>query len=165
MLTWGRFRRSAPELASAGRELLYQTGAGLAFLGTVRNDGGPRVHPVCPILVEDGLFALLQVSPKLGDLVRDGRFALHSFPVEAGEDAFYVTGRVRFPADEAIRRAVAAAFLAERGLATPPPGFARQALVEFLVGTCVVSRAGRYTTWASSPALHLAHTSSSTSAG
>src|SRR5262249_37368983 len=124
-------------------------------------DGGPRVHPVCPILVEDGLFALLLVSPKLGDLVRDGRFALHSFPMEAGEDAFYVTGRVRVPGEVSLRRSVAAAFLAERGLAAPPPGFARNTLVEFLVEACVLSRAGRYVTWASSPTHHLADAPSS----
>ena len=126
MLTWGRFRRSAPELAAAGRELLYQNGVGLAFLGTVRADGGPRVHPVGPILVEDGLFALLSVSEKLADLLRDGRFALHSFPAAAEEDAFYVTGQVGFPAELSLRRSVAAAFLAERGLSAPPPGVARR---------------------------------------
>jgi hypothetical protein len=152
MLNWGRFRRSAPELAAAGRDLLYQNGVGLAFLGTVRGDGGPRVHPIGPILVEDGLFTLLPVSEKLADLVRDGRFALHSFPAAAATNAFYVTGQVRFPADLAVRRSVAAAFLAERGLSAPPPGFARHTLVEFLVESCVLSRDGSYVTWASSPA-------------
>jgi hypothetical protein len=152
MLNWGRFRRSSPELAAAGRGLLYQNGVGLAFLGTIRGDGGPRVHPVGPILVEDGLYALLPVSEKLADLVRDGRFALHSFPAAAEADAFYVTGHVRFPADLALRRSGAAAFLAERGLSVPPPGFTRQTLVEFLVESCVLSRDGSYVTWASSPA-------------
>jgi hypothetical protein len=152
MLNWGRFRRSSPELAAAGRELLYQNGVGLAFLGTVRGDGGPRVHPVGPILVEDGLYTLMPVSEKLADLVRDGRFALHSFPAAAEADAFYVTGHVRFPADLSLRRSVAAAFLAERGLSAPPPGFTRQTLVEFLVESCVLSRDGSYVTWASSPA-------------
>src|SRR5262245_44893404 len=152
MLNWGRFRRSAPALAAAGRELIYQNGVGLAFLGTVRGDGGPRVHPVGPILVEDGLYALLPVSEKLADLVRDGRFALHSFPATVEADAFYVTGHVSFPVDHSLRRSVAAAFLAERGLSGPPPGFTRQTLVEFLVESCVLSRDGSYVTWASSPA-------------
>jgi hypothetical protein len=161
MLNWGRFRRSAPELAAAGRELLYQNGVGLALLGTVRNDGGPRVHPVSPILVEDGLYALLLVSPKLADLVRDGRFALHSLPTGEGFDALYLTGRVWFPADEPVRRTVAAAFLAERGVDAPPPGFTRQTLVEFLLESCALTRAGRLVTWASSPVRHLAYTSNS----
>jgi hypothetical protein len=38
-----------------GRDLLYQFGVGLGFLSTVRRDGGPRVHPICPILHDDQL--------------------------------------------------------------------------------------------------------------
>jgi hypothetical protein len=148
MLSWGRFRRSAPDLAAAGRTLLYRSGVGLAHLGTVRADGGPRVHPVSPLLVEEGLYALLMISPKLEDLLRDSRFALHTFPLEAVEDAFYLTGRAVFPRDPALRRSVAAAFVAERALGAPPPGFAQHVLVELLVGTCVLSRAGQYVTWA-----------------
>ncbi|WP_433217882.1 hypothetical protein ACQP00_10940 [Dactylosporangium sp. CS-047395] len=148
MLSWGRFRRSAPDLAAAGRALLYRSGVGLAYLGTVRADGGPRVHPVSPLLVEDGLYLLLMVSPKLEDLLRDSRFALHTFPMDTGEEAFYLTGRAVFPRDRALRRSVAAAFVAERALAAPPPGFSQQVLVELVVGTCVLSRAGQYVTWA-----------------
>ena len=94
------------------------------------------------------MYALLMVSPKLEDLLRDNRFALHTFPLEAGEEAFYLTGRAFFPRDVALRRSVSAAFLAERSLATPPPGFAQHALVELLVATCVLSRAGEHLTWA-----------------
>ncbi|WP_432827845.1 pyridoxamine 5'-phosphate oxidase family protein [Dactylosporangium sp. CA-092794] len=148
MVSWGRFRRSAPDLAAAGRALLYRSGVGLAYLGTVRADGGPRVHPVSPLLVEDGLYTLLMVSPKLEDLLRDDRFALHTFPMEAGEEAFYLTGRAIFPRDQALRRSVSAAFVAERALAAPPPGFAQHVLVELLVGTCVLSQAGQHVTWA-----------------
>ena len=39
---WGRLRLEQADLAVAGRALLYQFGVGLAFLGTVRPDGGPR---------------------------------------------------------------------------------------------------------------------------
>ncbi|MEU7872294.1 pyridoxamine 5'-phosphate oxidase [Dactylosporangium sp. NPDC049140] len=148
MLSWGRFRRSAPDLAAAGRTLLYRSGVGLAYLGTVRADGGPRVHPVSPLLVEEGLYTLLMVSPKLEDLLRDSRFALHTFPMDSGEEAFYLTGRAVFPRDPALRRSVAAAFVAERALAAPPPGFGQHVLVELLVSTCVLSRAGQYVTWA-----------------
>src|SRR6266704_3965772 len=44
-----------PDFADAGRALLYQFGVGLAFLATVRRDGGPRVHPVCPLICHGGL--------------------------------------------------------------------------------------------------------------
>ena len=49
VVTWGGFSLERPDLAEAGRGLLYQFGVGLAFLATVRRDGGPRVHPMCPI--------------------------------------------------------------------------------------------------------------------
>ncbi|GGM65466.1 pyridoxamine 5'-phosphate oxidase [Dactylosporangium sucinum] len=170
MLSWGRFRRSAPDLAAAGRTLLYRSGVGLAYLGTVRSDGGPRVHPVSPLLVEDGLYTLLMVSPKLEDLLRDSRFALHTFPLDPDEEAFYLTGRAFFPRDPALRRSVSAAFLAERSLSAPPPGFAQHVLAEMLVDTCVLSRAGEQLTWAAwdaparevgAPGRHRAYTSSS----
>jgi hypothetical protein len=47
MLTWAEFAHARPELAEAGRRLLYQFGVGLGFLATVRADGGPRLHPMC----------------------------------------------------------------------------------------------------------------------
>ncbi|WP_432988054.1 hypothetical protein [Dactylosporangium sp. CA-233914] len=68
--------------------------------------------------------------------------------MDVPEEAFYLTGRAIFPRDRALRRSVAAAFVAERALAAPPPGFGRHVLVELLVGTCVLSRAGQYVTWA-----------------
>ncbi|CAN5638236.1 hypothetical protein BH20ACT21_BH20ACT21_13740 [soil metagenome] len=73
MLSWGQLEERRPELAQAGKGLLYQFGVGLAFLSTTRRDGGPRVHPVCPIIVDDLLVALIFPGPKLHDLIRDGR--------------------------------------------------------------------------------------------
>ena len=149
MLTWSEFRDAEPDLAEAGRALLYQFGGvGLAFLATVRADGGPRMHPMCPVLVPEGLFGLIEPSPKLQDLRRDPRCALHSFPPAQNEDAFYVTGRVELPADPALREAVDRAFLAERHLDRPPPGFEDQTLVEFRVGTCLLTRTTGHGDWA-----------------
>src|SRR5512145_3366888 len=69
MVRWGEFAATAPTLAHTGRALLTQFGPGLAFLATVRGDGAPRVHPVCPVLSGDRLFVLIAPdSPKLGDL-------------------------------------------------------------------------------------------------
>ncbi|MGH7856085.1 MAG: pyridoxamine 5'-phosphate oxidase family protein, partial [Candidatus Binatia bacterium] len=87
MLTWSQFRDERPDLAEAGRQLLYQFSVGLAFLGTVRKDGGPRMHPMCPILYEEGLYAFIEPGPKRYDLVRDGRYAMHCFPPADDEDA------------------------------------------------------------------------------
>lgn len=43
-ISWRDFKAQQPELARQGAELLYHFGVGLAFLGTVRADGGPRLH-------------------------------------------------------------------------------------------------------------------------
>jgi hypothetical protein len=110
---WESFAAQAPELAEAGRRLLYQFGVGLGFLATVRPDGGPRLHPMCPILAEGGLYTFLVPSPKRNDLVRDPRYALHSFPPAEVDDEFYVTGRARRIDDPDLRTAVAATYHAE----------------------------------------------------
>ncbi|HEY5859818.1 MAG TPA: hypothetical protein VIX62_05995, partial [Actinomycetota bacterium] len=68
-LDWREFSALRPDLADAGKQLLYQFGVGLAFLGTVRADGGPRLHPFCPV-IDDGLFAFIVPSPKRDDLHR-----------------------------------------------------------------------------------------------
>lgn len=107
--------------------MLYQFGVGLGFLGTVRRDGGPRVHPMCPMLTDDELYALLVPSPKRNDLVRDGRYALHSFPREDDEDAFYATGRAEEVHDPDVVAAVLAQFSAERPGMTLAQGAGRSA--------------------------------------
>jgi hypothetical protein len=63
MLSWDEFQRLRPDLAEAGRRLLYQFGVGLGFLATVRGDGGPRLHPMCPLVSDNALVGFLQPSP------------------------------------------------------------------------------------------------------
>jgi len=93
--TWSEFEAAAPDLAARGRQLLYQYGPPLGFLATIRADGGPRVHPFCPILAGGGLWAyILRQSPKGADLRRDPRFALHAFPAKDVDDEFMVRGHV-----------------------------------------------------------------------
>ncbi|MQA87077.1 MAG: hypothetical protein GEV03_21225 [Streptosporangiales bacterium] len=131
------FGNASPELAEAGRRLLYQFGVGLAFLGTVRPDGGPRLHPICPLLSGEELLAFIHPSPKRDDLGRDGRYAMHSFPCPENEDAFYVSGHAVPVTDDARRRAAAAQFLSERGLTSAPEGFETERLYEFFVERCL----------------------------
>jgi general stress protein 26 len=103
-----------PELAAAGRRLLYTHGVGLGYLATVRADGAPRVHPVCPVIDRDGLYVFIgNHSPKVHDLRRDGRYALHTFPIEEKDDEFFVAGRVRIVDDEAERAHVYATYTAQ----------------------------------------------------
>src|SRR5918996_2603895 len=108
MVTWKDFAAAEPDLADVGRSLLCQFTVGLAFLATVRKDGAPRLHPVCPVLSNDRLVVLVTpTSPKRHDLLRDGRYALQTFPQpKPGSDEFYVTGVARLVEDGATRAAV-----------------------------------------------------------
>jgi hypothetical protein len=108
MVTWAEFSRAAPGIAEAGRAQLFQFGVGLAFLATVRRDGAPRVHPVCPVLAGERLYVLIRpASPKRQDLVRDGRYALQAFPQpRGGSDEFSIAGRAEPIGDPAVRAAV-----------------------------------------------------------
>ena len=110
---WSEFAAEAPALAEAGRTLIYQFKVGLGYLATVRKDGGPRVHPVCPVIAHGGLYVFIgNQSPKVHDLRRDGRFALHSFPNPQVDDEFYVEGRAERVDDQAVRDVVYATYTA-----------------------------------------------------
>jgi hypothetical protein len=110
---WDELAREAPEIAAAGRSLLYQFGPGLGFLSTLRADGAPRLHPVCPVVAEGGLYVFVgNQTPKLGDLRRDGRFALHSFPCVDVDDEFVVSGVARDAEADGVREPVHAAYVA-----------------------------------------------------
>ncbi|MEU4243875.1 pyridoxamine 5'-phosphate oxidase family protein [Actinoplanes sp. NPDC026619] len=93
MASWSEFASADPTLAAAIRALFEQYGPGLAYLATVRPDGAPRLHPVSPVFTDEGLYCFVVASPKRGDLARDGRYALHSFPPEECDDEAYLTGR------------------------------------------------------------------------
>jgi hypothetical protein len=140
MATWGEFAAARADLAEAGRALLYQHGVGLGYLATTRADGGPRVHPICPILARGGVFAFIVPSPKQQDLRRDGRYAIHSFPCPDNEDAFYFSGTAHLVEDGALRAALAEQFVEERSqFAVPPPAEADEPF-EFSVDACLLTR-------------------------
>ncbi|MFC6019241.1 pyridoxamine 5'-phosphate oxidase family protein [Plantactinospora solaniradicis] len=101
MASWSEFASDEPGLADAIRVLIQQYGPGLGYLATVRADGGPRVHPVSPVITDEGMFCFVVDSPKRRDLERDGRYALHSFPPEDSDDEAYVAGRARPVTDQA----------------------------------------------------------------
>jgi len=138
-------RRVRPDLAQAGEALLYQFGVGLGFLATVRADGGPRVHPVCPVLLGDGLYAFVVPSPKRRDLERDGRYSLHSFPADDNEDAFSVSGRASAVTDPSLRSELAQAYIRERpSLPSQESTLAESVAFEFDVETCMLTRTDRH---------------------
>jgi hypothetical protein len=142
VLSWGDFTIARPDLEPIGRTMFYEAGRiGLGFLATTRRDGGPRVHPICPLLTDDGLYAFILPGPKRDDLHRDGRYALHSetFPPPHHDDAFYVTGSAIVVDDPLLYRTLMQQFLAERDLTTPWDGFEDQELFEFRLDRCLLT--------------------------
>ena len=109
-MRWSDFEAAEPNLAAAGRDLFVQYGVGLAFLATIRPDGGPRLHPMCPLLAEGGLFAFIVPGPKQRDLLRDRRYAMHAFAPEQVDDEFVVTGTVASVTDPELRGRLVVAY-------------------------------------------------------
>lgn len=97
MARWRDLETDAPELAAFGRPLLFNPGpddAGLAYLATLRRDGGPRVHPLCIYEIDGSLFVSIEkASPKHRDLKRDPRYMLHAYPGWEGDPEFSIRGR------------------------------------------------------------------------
>ena len=107
MTTWTDFAAAAPELAEAGRRLIYRTSTGEALLATVRGDEAPRIHPVYVAIVDGRLLTFLGRSAKATDLATDGRYALHTHQDPAAPSEFMVRGRARAVDDPRDREAVA----------------------------------------------------------
>ena len=107
MATWGELEAAAPEIASAGRRLIYRGGDGEALLATVREDDAPRVHPV-NVGIDDGrLYTfVIEKSAKRKDLESDGRFALHTHVDPASPSEFMVRGRAHDVTDAGVRDTV-----------------------------------------------------------
>ncbi|MEU5963741.1 pyridoxamine 5'-phosphate oxidase family protein [Micromonospora parva] len=132
MASWSEFAADEPRLADGIRVLLQQYGPGFGYLATVRADGGPRVHPVSPVITAEGLFCFIIDSPKRRDLERDGRYALHSFPAEESDDEAYVAGRARLVTDP-----VRVAQLAQSARAEPQVDWR---LFEFTIDVAMLTR-------------------------
>jgi hypothetical protein len=140
VVTWIAFTQAQPDLAEAGKALLYQHGVGLAFIATMRRDSRPRLHPICPLLSDAGLFAFVIPSPKQGDLRRDGAYAIHSFPCPDNEDAFYITGRARLVTSTGVREVLSTQFVEERSQFLVMPPAADDALFSFDIDSCLLTR-------------------------
>ena len=68
-----------------------------------------------------------------------GRFAMHSFPAENNEDAFYIAGRAAAVLGPRARLEAADQFLEERkAVGVTAPG-ADDLLVEFSMGRCLLT--------------------------
>ena len=139
---WGDFEAAAPEMAAAGRALFDKHGIGLGYLATIGPNGGPRLHPCCPILTAGGLWAFINnSSPKGKDLLRDGRYAIHAFPNGTNDDEFMVDGRAVATWDAEIVAAVREAFGAP--YQTP----SEDTLFEFHIERALLARYDEKSTW------------------
>lgn len=106
-MSWQALADAAPGLAAFGAERLHDR---VAYLATLKADGSPRLHPVRPVVAGGRLFVFTEAnSPKVGDLERDGRYALHG--TATGDEPwdlreFVVEGRARRVQDAATRTTV-----------------------------------------------------------
>jgi hypothetical protein len=74
-MSWKLFEEDSPRLARLGYEKLNRK---IAYLATLKKDGSPRLHPVTPFIANGMLFIFTEpTSPKIQDLKRDRRYALH----------------------------------------------------------------------------------------
>jgi hypothetical protein len=77
MATWSEFEREAPDLAARARH--YLDAGTHKTLATLRTDGSPRISGSEAEIVDGELqFGSMLDAVKAKDLLRDGRFALHS---------------------------------------------------------------------------------------
>jgi hypothetical protein len=108
MASWAEFETAKPDMAAAGRALMYRSGDGEALLVTVRGDEPPRVHPVNVGVVDGRLYTFVQAkSAKRRDLEEDGRYAIHTNIDPAAPSEFMVRGHVVEVTDHALRSQIA----------------------------------------------------------
>jgi hypothetical protein len=107
-LSWQEFEKCAPKMAALGFERLNRR---VAYLATIKKDGSPRLHPVTPFIGNGMLFMFTEPSsPKIGDLRRDGRYALHcSVDRKDGKPLleFLVSGIAQVMSNADVRRQAA----------------------------------------------------------
>jgi Pyridoxamine 5'-phosphate oxidase len=102
-MIWIEFEAAASELAELGRQRF--DASRVALLGTIREDGSPRISPVEPYLVLGHLLlGMLAGSQKAVDLSRDPRCTLHSSvsDVNGSEGEFKLHGRAMLVTDPAL---------------------------------------------------------------
>lgn len=110
LAAWRDLESADPALAETARTLLTIPGVGgFGYLATVDGSGYPRIHPVMPVWAEGRMLLFVVPSPKLADLRRDGRYALHSTGSEDVDDELLIVGRAVVIEEERELRAAALA--------------------------------------------------------
>ena len=76
-MQWDEFGRATPEIAAPAEKRFREQG--FCFLGTLRQDGAPRISPVEATFAGGRLvFGMPHKSLKAMDLKRDSRCSIHS---------------------------------------------------------------------------------------
>lgn len=107
MLRWDELADLQPELATAGKRLLYHPDHGeVGLLATLDRLGAPRLAPVCPIFASRGIYLLIGAgTPKRQDIDRNPRYALHA-QIGASDEEFQIRGHASAVEEPAQIRAV-----------------------------------------------------------
>jgi hypothetical protein len=152
--TWAEFEHGAPELAAVAARLWPGVTAlhsgrsppagapcfAIAFLASVRADGGPRLHPFCPILADGRLFAAIpHSSPKGRDLRHDPRCVIHALPGPE-DDELCIRARAREVTAELPTRAVVRDVVVASGAGGMIETVSNDALFEFELERVDVAR-------------------------
>jgi hypothetical protein len=120
MSSWSEVVLAAPELGATVKERFEAHG--LALLATLRRDGSPRISGIEPLFALGELWlGMMPGSLKARDLLRDGRFALHSATIDkqvTNGDA-RIAGSAVSVGDDATLANFREAFAAATGY--PPP--------------------------------------------
>ena len=102
-MSWSKLESQSPEIAEFSKIRLHGK---VAYLATIRKDGGPRVHPFTPIIGEGHFFVFMEpTSPKGNDLRRNARYAVHCAVTDnSGESGeVVVAGKAKFIEDPELR--------------------------------------------------------------
>jgi general stress protein 26 len=122
-VTFSDLEAAAPSLGRFLRQRIEATG--LCFLGTIRDDGGPRVSPIELFLADGRLYVgSMPNAVKVRDLRRDPRCCLVTPLADkddmSGEGKLFC--RAREVVDPAVWEQVRKRFLEERGFDMGEPG-------------------------------------------
>jgi len=108
---WADLAAADPDLAATARALLERSGTGEGLLATVRDPLPPRIHPVNVAVIDGRLHTVvLAGSAKAGDLLADGRYALHAHVDPAVPHELLVRGRATVVTDPGRRAAAVEAW-------------------------------------------------------
>jgi hypothetical protein len=123
-MIWDEFKAAAPALAALGEERFARSG--VILLGTLRQDGFPRICPVEAHIVDGHLYlGIIWHSRKALDLLRDPRCTIHNTISrrDGTEGEFKLYGRAVEICDLEMRRRYCDALYEKIGWKPEEPHF------------------------------------------